>query len=186
MRIAAFVGSPRADGVTDAVVREVLRGAEDAGADTALFHIGLLNISGCHACLKCRETGECVQEDDMAPLFDELRRADAVVLGTPIYFYYMSAQMKAFTDRLFSIIDRGMTSRFGTRPTVFVVTQGADDPRLFSSQMQSMREAWGFAGLAVTDTVHACGFENADEVQEDSGIMEEAYSAGQALAGPGA
>ena len=181
MKVAAFVGSPRADGVTDAVVREVIRGAEDAGADSAVFHIGLLHISGCHACLKCRETGQCVQDDDMRPLFGQLMNADAIVLGTPIYFYYMTAQMKAFTDRLFSVIDRGFTPRFGRKPTVLVVTQGADDPRLFTSQLQSMREAWRIAGLDVADTVQASGYESAEDVQEDSEVMEMAYAAGREL-----
>ncbi len=185
MRVAAFVGSPRADGVTDAVVREALRGAEDAGADGAVFHIGLLHIAGCHACLKCRETGECVQDDDMKPLFSELRKADAVILGTPIYFYYMTAQMKAFTDRLFSIIDRGFAPRFGRKAAVLVATQGADDPEIFQEQLRSMRGAWDMAGLKVQDTILACGFERAEDVMDDSEIMERAYAAGRELARSG-
>jgi multimeric flavodoxin WrbA len=185
MKIAAFVGSPRADGVTDAVVREAMRGAEDAGADGAVFHIGLLHINGCHACLKCRETGECVQDDDMKPLFSELRKADAVILGTPVYFYYMTAQMKAFTDRLFSIIDRGFSPRFGRKAAVLVATQGADDPKLFQEQLRIMREAWDLAGLEVRDTILACGFESAEDLLDDPDIMERAYLAGRELAGSG-
>ncbi|MCK4807502.1 MAG: flavodoxin family protein [Candidatus Aegiribacteria sp.] len=183
MKVAAFVGSPRPDGVTDAIVREVLSGAEDRGADSSLFHIGLLHIMGCHACMKCKKTGVCILDDDMKPLFEELKKADCIILGTPIYFYYMTAQMKAFTDRLFSLIGAGFESRLGRKKTVFVVTQGADDPELFSSQIESMINAWCMAGLDIIETVQACALESAEEVMEDEELMRQAFLAGQRLTG---
>ncbi len=182
MKVAAFVGSPRPDGVTDAVVRQVLSGAEDMGADSSIFHIGLLHIMGCHACMRCRKTGICALDDDMKPLFEELKNADCIILGTPIYFYYMTAQMKAFTDRLFSLIDEGFESRLGQKKSVLVVTQGAEKPELFENQISSMTEAWRIAGLELIETVHVCALESAEEVQEDDELMRKAFLAGQKLA----
>ena len=181
MKVAAFIGSPRPDGVTDAVVKQVLCGTDDKGADSAVFHIGLLHIMGCHACMKCRKTGVCVLDDDMKPLFEELIKADCIILGTPIYFYYMTAQMKAFTDRLFSLIGEGFKSRLGRKKTILVVTQGADNPDLFSSQIESMKKAWGMAGLDIIETVHVCALESAEEVMEDEELMKRAFMAGQDL-----
>ncbi len=182
MKVVAFVGSPRTEGTTDALVRQVLNGAEDKGADTSIFHIGLLDINGCHACMKCRKTGICVQDDDMKPLFDEIRNSDCIVLGTPIYFYYMTAQMKAFTDRLFSFIGDNFEKRLGSRKTVFVVTQGADDPELFRAQIDSMISAWGMVGLNVTETIQACATSDKEQIEEDEELMEKAFAAGQNLA----
>jgi multimeric flavodoxin WrbA len=185
MKVAAFVGSPRPDGVTDALVRQILSGAESRGADSSLFHIGLLHIMGCHACMKCRETGTCVLNDDMQPLFKELMEADCIVLGTPIYFYYMTAQMKAFTDRLYSLIEKGFKSRLGRKKTVLVVTQGADSPELFENQIESMKQAWGMAGLDIIETVQACALASAEEVEGDEELVKKAFLAGQALAEKG-
>lgn len=181
MKVAAFVGSPRPDGITDSIVRQVLNGAEDKGANSSVFHIGLLRIMGCHACVKCRDTGVCVLDDDMTPLFEELRNADCIVLGTPIYFYYMTAQMKAFTDRLFSLIGKGFKSRLGRKKTIFVVTQGADNPEIFRSQIDSMKEAWAMAGLDIIETVQACAFESPEEATENEELMKKAFLAGQNL-----
>ena len=181
MKVVAFIGSPRAEGTTDALVRQVLNGAEEKGADTAIFHIGLLNINGCHACMKCRKTGICVQDDDMKSLFDEIRNSDCIVLGTPIYFYYMTAQLKAFTDRLFSLIGDNYESRIDEKKTVFVVTQGADDPELFKPQIDSMISAWGFAGLNVMETIHACAPSDREQLEEDEELMGKAFTAGQNL-----
>lgn len=184
MKVAAFIGSPRSDGATDALVRQVLNGAESKGAETSVFHIGLLHISGCHACLSCRKTGVCVLDDDMKPLFDEIRGADRLVIGTPIYFYYMTAQMKAFTDRLFSLIGENFEKRIGQRKMVFVVTQGADDPEFFRAQIDSMIGAWGMAGLDTIQTVQACAAEGAAGIENDESLMKEAFSAGQKLVAP--
>lgn len=181
MRVVAFVGSPRTEGTTDALVRQVLSGAEDKGADTAIFHIGLLDINGCHACMKCRETGICVQDDDMKPLFNEIRAADCIVLGTPIYFYYMSAQLKAFTDRLFSFVGDNFEKRLGSRKTVFVVTQGAEDPGIFKAQIENMKKAWLMVGFSVDETIIASGTHKREQITENEELMERAFIAGQNL-----
>lgn len=182
MRITGFVGSPRVEGSTGALVAEVLRGAAEAGAETALFNLGQMDIGGCRACMACRDSGECSQSDDMTALYGEIARSDGLVLGTPIYFYYMTAQMKAFTDRLFSKIGRGFQHRLGERNTVLVFTQGAADPALFASQIGSMTSAWGMAGLKAVETVHACSVADRVQVLEDTGLMERAFQAGTLLA----
>lgn len=182
MKIAAFVGSPNTEGSTDLIVRQVLNGAEEEGADTSLYHLGLLDNVGCTACMGCRQTGTCVREDGMTPLYDVLHEVDAVVLGTPIYFYYMTAQMKAFTDRLFSLIGEGFEARLGEKQAVLVVTQGADDPELFRAQIDSMTGAWRMAGISVRETVHSCATGTREQVEEDEDLMAAAFEAGRKLA----
>jgi multimeric flavodoxin WrbA len=182
MKIAAFVGSPRSTGSTDALVREVLRGAADAGAETGIFHLGEAGINGCRACMDCREGGVCSQNDGMTVLYDELRSADAVVLGTPVYFYYMTAQMKAFTDRLFATIGESFERRFGERDGVLVVTQGAEGPEVFTSQIESMKGAWEMAGLRMRETILACSMASREHALADSRLMERSFLAGKKLA----
>jgi multimeric flavodoxin WrbA len=182
MRIAAFVGSPRSAGSTDALVAEVLRGAADAGAETGIFHLGEAGIHGCRACMDCRESGVCSQDDGMTALYGELCRADAIVLGTPIYFYYMTAQMKAFTDRLFATIGDSFEKRSGEKNAVLVVTQGAEGPEVFASQIEGMKGAWEMAGLNVRETILACSINSRDQVLGDSRLMERSFLAGRKLA----
>ena len=181
MKVVAFVGSPRTDGATDALVRQVLNGAEDKGADTAIFHIGVLNISGCKACMACKKSGVCIQKDDMQELYDEIRFADAIILGTPIYIYYMTAQMKAFTDRLFCFIGYNFEKRLDEKKTVFVVTQGAENPELFSAQIENMKKAWSMVNFSVVETIIATGTHKRDQITDNEDLMERAFIAGQNL-----
>jgi len=181
MKVVAFVGSPRTEGSTDLIVRQVLKGAEEEGADTSIYHLGLLDVNGCVGCMGCRKTGVCVVDDGMTPLYEVLHEADAVVLGTPIYFFYMTAQMKAFTDRLFAFIGEDFETRLERKETVLVVTQGADSPEYFESQIRSMTEAWGMCGLAINETILSCSTGTREQVEEEVDMMCLALEAGRGL-----
>ena len=104
MSMIGINGSPRSDGNTRKFVQAVLAGATSAGAETALFQLGEMKISPCVACMKCRKTARCAIKDDMQQIYAAIEAAKdpkALVLGTPIYFDHISAQMKAWIDRLF-------------------------------------------------------------------------------------
>lgn len=182
MKVVGLVGSPREDGSTDALVREVLEGAEEAGAETRLYNLAQMDISGCRACMGCKEGEGCEVDDDMQDLYEELHGCGGVVIGTPIYFYNMSAQTKAFTDRLFALLGPGFSKRLGEdRPTVFVVTQGADDRSLFRPVIDKMAEAFGLAGLSVRDTILQACSDGAEGVLRDEELRTRAREAGRAL-----
>ena len=99
MRILAISGSPRKDGNTVTLLSEVLAGAKLEGADVELFSVAGRNIQPCDGCYGCTKTGKCHIKDDMQTLRDQMLEADGIIFGTPIYFYDMTAQMKAVMDR---------------------------------------------------------------------------------------
>ncbi len=102
MHVLGVVGSPRKGGNTDVLVSEALRGAASAGATAEKIVLSELEIHPCRACGGCHRTGVCQQDDDMGPLVEKLLAADAWVLGTPVYWWGPSAQMKAFVDRWYA------------------------------------------------------------------------------------
>ena len=99
MKILAISGSPRKDGNTVTLLNEVLAGAKQDGADVELFSVAGRNIQPCDGCWGCTKTGKCHIKDDMQTLRDQMLEADGIIFGTPIYFYDMTAQMKAVMDR---------------------------------------------------------------------------------------
>jgi multimeric flavodoxin WrbA len=86
------------------LVAEALRGAASAGAETENVFLSDLNIHPCVACLKCHNNGICAQADDMAGLFEKMFASDTWILGTPVYWWGPTAQMKAFIDRWYAAI----------------------------------------------------------------------------------
>jgi len=102
MKILGIVCSPRKEGNTEILVREALAGAAEKGAETELLHLADLKISPCTACEACSETGECIIEDDMKEIYPKLLSADGIIIGTPVYFWTVSAQAKLLMDRTYA------------------------------------------------------------------------------------
>ena len=102
-RLLVLVGSPRREGNSATLAKAVARGAEKAGTQVTLRFIDDHISTFLGDCRTCRKPdGECSIEDRYrAMLFDDFLPADGVVFCSPIYWYGMSAQTKAFFDRSF-------------------------------------------------------------------------------------
>ena len=99
MRILGINGSPRREGNTSAFLNATLARAEELGAETRYVWLGDKNLRGCRGCYGCVEARRCVVEDDFAPIFDEMLKADGILLGSPVYHASMTAELKALLDR---------------------------------------------------------------------------------------
>jgi len=104
MRVLGIVGSPRKNGNTEILMKEALKVAAEAGCETEMFLMSEKQVAPCDACGTCFQVGSCVVQDDMQELYAMLDRADAVILGSPVYFGSVSAQTKAVMDRMFALL----------------------------------------------------------------------------------
>ena len=99
MHVIAIIGSARRNGTVARICRKVLEGAQDSGHSTEEVNLFDYQIESCRGCWSCAGSGSCPIPDDFAGLFERVRIADAVVLGSPCYWGNISAPMKAFFDR---------------------------------------------------------------------------------------
>ena len=105
MVIMAFNGSPRKKWNTATLLQKALDGAGSQGAETELIHLYDLNYKGCISCFACKTIGgksygKCAVQDDLSPIFTRIEQADALILGSPIYWGTVSGEMKSFMERL--------------------------------------------------------------------------------------
>jgi multimeric flavodoxin WrbA len=98
-KVVVFNGSPRQGANVESLLSEAIRPMEYAGHEVAKFNLNEMNIKPCQDCGGCETTGECVIKDDMVPIAAAIRRADRVVLASPIFFFGLSAQTKLMVDR---------------------------------------------------------------------------------------
>ncbi len=103
MKILGVSGSPRKKGNTAILLEETLKGAESEGADIDLVGVAGKDLRGCDGCNACFTKGECHIKDDMHIIHEKMAAADGIILGTPIYVYGMTAQMKAVIDRTYGL-----------------------------------------------------------------------------------
>ena len=99
MVILGINASPRKEGNTQAFLETALSHAASLGAETSYIWLGDKNLKGCRGCYGCVQAKNCVVEDDFQAIFNEMARADAILLGTPVYHASMTAEMKALLDR---------------------------------------------------------------------------------------
>ncbi len=108
MNIAAFNGSIRgAEGNTNLLVEEFLKGCEKEGARTERYFLKDYHIQYCKACFNCwTETpGQCILKDNMTELIKAFRDSHIAVLATPLYVDTISALMKKFLERLLPLVE---------------------------------------------------------------------------------
>ena len=103
-KIILINGSPRKNWNTDILMKKALEGAVSAGAEAEMIYLYDLTFRGCVSCMACKLRKEprpcrCIQKDDLTAVLDKVHEADAVVLGSPIYFSEATGEMRSFFER---------------------------------------------------------------------------------------
>ena len=180
MKVLGLVGSPRVGGNTELLVAKVLEGAASAGAETEQIALNPLSVRGCQACEACRKLKRCRLKDDMQPLYDKMLETDALVLGTPIYYWNVSAQLKAFVDRWYALDQEGIRERLAGKKVLLVCAFGDSDPPTSQWAVGAMRCSCEWLEMPFLDPVLVSAGERG-EVAKDTRAMEQAYEAGRRL-----
>ncbi len=180
MKIVAFSTSPRKDANTETLLRHILEGAKQAGAETRLFRLNELSIKGCQACMYCRGHEGCAIKDDMQSLYAEIDSADAIVIGSPIYMWNLNAQAKTFIDRLYPYLKPDYTSKVNI-PTLLAITQGQPAPDTFKTSLENAAGVLNFLGFKVKDVIVEGGCYAKDDLAKRDTAIQKAILTGQAL-----
>jgi multimeric flavodoxin WrbA len=106
MKVLGILGSPRVGGNSDILLDQALAGAKEAGASVEKVILAKKRISGCLDCGKCNKAGVCVIKDDMQAILKKILEADVIIHSVPLYFWAMTAQMKAYLDRWCALFDQ--------------------------------------------------------------------------------
>ncbi len=142
MKMIAINGSPRKTWNTATLLQHALDGAAACGAETEMIHLYDLDFKGCTSCFACKLVGgkfagRCAMQDSLTPILKTIEaNADALVLGSPIYFGGMTGEMRSFMERLLfapMVYTKPPSSRFsrqlktGLIYTMNVTEQGSRD-----------------------------------------------------------
>ena len=139
MKVMAVNGSPRKTWNTATLLKKALKGAASQGAETELVHLYDLNYKGCISCFACKRIGgksygHCAVKDDLLEVFVKVERADAILIGSPIYISVTSGETRCFLERLiypYLVYDKERSTLFQKKiRTAFIYTAGATDEML--------------------------------------------------------
>ncbi len=106
MKVIAINGSPNKEGNTFHALNMVGNELKAGGAEFEILHIGHKMIHGCTGCGKCamnRDEKCIIKTDDMNQWIQQVKDADGIIIGSPVYYSGIPGTLKSFLDRLFFV-----------------------------------------------------------------------------------
>lgn len=176
-RILIFTGSMRKGGNTDLLAQAFARGAGE-NHEVEIVSVADYKVSPCIGCNSCftREGNRCFQNDDMTKIYDKLKTADILVIASPVYFYGISAQLKAVIDR----IHTPMRNEFPIKKLALLLVGAATLPELFDSIIMQYQLVLNYFHLEDAGRVLVRGVKEKGDI-EGNEALEEAYQLGLSI-----
>lgn len=100
MKVLGIMGSPRSSGNTHVLMKRLMDGCRSQEAETEIIELAGLEIRECDGCQACWKGLECPKGDDMLDIYKMIKGSDALVFGTPVYWYGPTGLMKLLMDRM--------------------------------------------------------------------------------------
>lgn len=162
VQITVVNGSPRQQGTSATVVRQLLERLEPGGKAIQQHELNRLAIRGCQECFACRakKTDTCAVQDDLASVLEAGKTTDVLILSSPVFFADVSSQLKCFIDRTWSYFGRtGVSASHlpSNRTLVFVLSYGYDAPNIYDQLFEKYRRYFEMFGFTRCHFVKAYG-----------------------------
>ena len=177
MNILILSGSPRKGGNTDLLVEAFVKGALQK------HHVEVMSVRdhkispcmGCNACLVSKEN-TCAQKDDMTIIYEKMAHADMLVIASPVYFYGLSAQLKAVIDRFHNPI----RDTFRIKKMALLLIGAATLPELFDSILAQYQLCLNFFKLEDAGRVLVRGVKDKGDIK-NTNALNEAFELGKSI-----
>src|SRR5210317_109900 len=186
MDVLAFLGSPRKKGNSEVLTQELLEGVRQAGGSPEIIRLCDLKISRCISCGGCDKTGRCVVEDDMIPLYEKIISIDKIIVSSPIFFYGVTAQTKAFIDRTQALWNRKrLLQKKGEwvdnpeRKGFFISVAATRGARIFEGAILTMKYGYDAMGMQYGGDFLVTGPDKRGDMAKYEKKLAEAREAGK-------
>ena len=176
MNILILFGSPRKGGNTELLAEAFAKGA------SAQHHVEIVSVRdykvnpclGCNACFKAN--GICAQKDDMTIIYEKMSQADMLVIASPVYFYSISAQLKAIIDRCHNPI----RDSFHIKKMALLLVGAASLPELFDAILTEYNLCLKFFNIEDAGKVLVRGVKGKGDIK-GTDALNEAYKLGLSI-----
>lgn len=191
MKVLGIYGSPRKGGNTDQLLDKVLEGAQSAGAEISRVYARDLKMSGCIECGGCDKTGKCVVDDDMQSVYPLLEEAGVIFLASPIFFYSVTAQVKALIDRSQANWSKRMLEKtpkerksYGSGRGYLIAVGATRGENLFEGAILTARYFFDALDMSYGGGIFFRSLEKKSAVQEHPETLQEAFNLGRKAVSP--
>ena len=179
MKILAIVGSPRPKGNTSYLVDQALQEAAACGLETEKIVLTEYRVNPCDGHENCASFSVCKHDDDVPMILDKFIDADGIILGSPVYYYNITAQMKAFVDRNYFLYTHGIPKKMLCAGLI-IIGAGAGLEQTFRTLRRFVKLTKNIPDdKIITLTGYA---DKPGEVESNPALIEEARNLGARMA----
>ncbi|MFC1910155.1 flavodoxin family protein [Chloroflexota bacterium] len=185
MKVLGMMGSPRIKGNTDLLLDEALKGSRSEGAEVEKIIVAKLNIAPCKENYGCLKDGHCIFHDDMEAIYSKLLSADRVIIASPIFFYALTAQLKALIDRGQALWARkhilNQPPPDGGRKGAFIGVGATRGKNLFEGSILTLKYFFDAIGVNYADEVLVWQVDGKGEIKDHPTALKDAFEMGKRL-----
>jgi len=181
-KVLGVVGSPRKKGNTHILVSRILEGAEAEGATTDIVFLGKLKIRECDGCHACWKGKPCAKRDDMNDLYLKIAENDAIVFGTPVYWYGPTALMKGFIDRFVYFNCPENRAKVKGKSAAIAVPYEEENPKTAEPVVTFFEKSLDYLEMDMVGKIIVPGVSDKGDVLQKEQALATAYELGQRLA----
>ncbi len=180
-KILGILGSPRKNGNTHILMEKLFQGAREKGAETELIFLNELNIKQCDGCWACGEGKNCPKADDMNPIYSKIFECDAIILGTPIYWYNVTGIMKKFFDRFTYFTYSENKAKIKNKSVVTIIPYEEQSLKIAESAITMFEKSLKYLELNLVEQLIVPGVNQKGDVLQKVEVMEKAFDIGKKL-----
>ncbi|MDD4859393.1 MAG: flavodoxin family protein [Dehalococcoidales bacterium] len=186
MRVLGIMGSPRIGGNTDLLLDEALKGARSRGAEVEKIIVDKLNIAPCREYYGCLRDGNCVIRDDMDDIYPKLLICDVVIVASPMFFYGVTAQLKALIDRSQALWARKYVLKqkppVSPKKGAFIAVGATKGENLFTGAIMTVKYFFKSIDAEYSAELLIRGTDQKGEIKQHPAALADAFSMGEKLA----
>jgi len=184
LKVLGIMGSPRIKGNTDLLLDEALKGARSQQAEIGKIVVDKLKITPCREYYGCLKDGDCVIRDDMDDIYPKLLEADGIIVASPIFFYGLTAQLKALIDRCQALWARKYVLKNlpdSARKGAFIAVGATRGKQLFDGSILTVKYFFQAFGVEYVDELLIRGVDERGEIKEHPTALSDAFELGRRL-----
>ena len=177
MNILILSGSPRKDGNTEMLVDAFAKGTMEHH-QVEIVSVRDYKVNPCLGCNACfmNDDHTCVQKDDMSAIYEKMSQADMLVIASPVYFYGISAQLKAVIDRFHNPI----RDTFRIKKMALLLVGAASLPELFDAILTEYNLCLNFFNLEDAGKILVRGVKDKGDIK-NTDTLNNAYIFGGSI-----
>ncbi len=179
--VLAVVGSPRRNGNTHTLVSRIADGAKSAGAEIDELFLGDFKIAECDGCHNCWKGRRCSKPDDMQDIYARIAASDAIIFGTPVYWYAPTGLMKMFVDRFVYFNCPANRKKIRNKKAVIAVPFEETDPATARLVEEFFRRSLSYLQMELLGGILAPGVGQKGQILDRTECLDRAYALGKQL-----